>query len=261
MTSSPIRPLRRLALAALPALLLAACGGGGDDNLDDRLDLADPKVRVVHAVPFAPSVTLYRNDRTVSSETSNLPYRGASNYFDVSTSTDRWEVRTATSPSVSVGSLSFDARRGNKYTLVAVASSDSLTELAWIDDPYNKSLASDNARVRVFNAAFNTSAPDVYLSPVTADIAVVPPSFAAVGYKTARPASGNDSTQFEGGSYRLRLTAAGSKTPFFSAPVTLPRNADWLLLLVPGGASPTAVRVLVVQSDSNQPATELASAP
>lgn len=255
------RPLRLLALATLPALMLAACGGGGDDSLDDRLDLADPKVRLLHAVPFAPNVTLFRDGQGISSDVTNVAYRGASNYFDVSTSTQRWDLRTATTPALDIGSISFDARRGNKYTLVAVASSSSLTDVALIDDPYNKSIASDNARVRVFNAAFNTAGLDVYLTPTGTDIATLSPTFAAVTYKTAQPASGQDSVQLEGGAYRLRITAAGSKTVIFSTPVTLARNADWLLTPVPGGLSPTAIRVLVVQSDSSQPATELSNAP
>lgn len=254
------RPLRILALATLPALMLAACGGG-DDSLDDRLDLADPKVRLLHAVPFAPSVTLFRDNQGISSDVTNVPYRGASNYFDVSTSTQRWDVRTATTPAVNVGGLSFDARRGNKYTLVAVASSSSLTEVALIDDPYNKSITSDNARVRVFNASFNTTGLDVYLTPTNTDISAVTPTFSAVTYKTAKPASGQDSVELEGGSYRLRITPAGTKSVIFSAPVSLARNADWLLTTVPGSISPTDVRVLVVQSDASQPATELSNAP
>ena len=51
---------KMLAWAVLPALFLAACGGS-DDNLDDRLGVADPKLRMVHAVPGAPVVTLVRD--------------------------------------------------------------------------------------------------------------------------------------------------------------------------------------------------------
>jgi hypothetical protein len=51
---------KRQLLAVLPALILAACGGS-DDSLDDRADIADPKVRLVHAVPGAPNVSLFRD--------------------------------------------------------------------------------------------------------------------------------------------------------------------------------------------------------
>lgn len=254
------RSLRRLALIAAPLALLAACGGGGD--LEDRLDLADPRVRLVHAVPFAPNVTLFRNDSSVGGNVTNVPYRSASNYFDVSTATERWDVRTATTPAVNVGSVTFDARRGNKYTLIAVPTSGSLTEVALINDPYNKGIASDNARVRVFNAAFNAGGLDVYLTPTTTtDITNVTPTYAAVPYKAASPVTGQDSVQLEGGAYRLRITPAGSKTVIFTAPVNLAKNADWLVMPVPGSLAPADLRVLVVQSDSSSPATELSNSP
>lgn len=250
----------RSLIAVVPALLLAACGGGNDDNLDDRLDLADPKVRLVHAVPLAPDVSLFRNDVVVGGVT-DVPYKGATNYFDVSTATQKWDVRTTGTPALTVGSLSFDARRGNKYTLIAVPDAGSVTELVLIDDPYNKGIASDNARVRVFNAAFNAANLDVYLTAPGADLATTTPNFAAVGYKKALPVNGADSIQLEGGTYQLRMTPAGTKTVVFNAQVSLAKNADWLLVPVPASVTPNAAKVLVVQTDSSTPATELGTTP
>ena len=71
----------KILLAAAPVVFIAACGGG-DDSLDDRLDIADPKVRFIHAIPAGPNVDLYRNTTIVGGVT-NAPYRYASNYFDV----------------------------------------------------------------------------------------------------------------------------------------------------------------------------------
>ena len=76
-----------LALALIPALL-AACGGS-DDSFDDRADIADPKVRLVHAVPGAPNVTLFRDDQTQGAQVTNMAYKGASNYFDTGDGTHR----------------------------------------------------------------------------------------------------------------------------------------------------------------------------
>jgi hypothetical protein len=255
-----MKPAYKLMLALVPALFIAACGGG-DDDADDRLDLADPKVRLVHAVPAAPNVSLFRDDVAQAADVTNMAYKGASNYFDVSTDTDKWDVRTATSPALPVGTVTFDARRGTKYTLIAVPNAGSVTEVALIADPYNKGITSDNARVRVFNAAFNAPSLDVYLTAPGADLATATPTFAAVGYKQALPASGNDSIELEGGNYQLRMTTAGTKTVVFSTSVGLAKNADWLLVPVPASLTANDTKVLVVQSDAGAPATELSTTP
>ena len=249
-----------LLMAIAPTLLLAACGGG-DDSLDDRVGLADPKVRLVHAVPLAPNVSLFRDDVAQAADVTDLAYKGASRYFDVSTTAARWDVRTATSPALTVGSATFDVDRGHKYTLVAVPDAGSLTEVVLIDDPYNKGIVSDNARVRVFNASFNAAGYDVYLTAPGVDLATVQPTFAAVGYKQSTPASGADSAELEGGAYSLRITSGGTKTVIFAAPVNLAKNADWLLASVPGSVTPGDIRVLVMQSDDGAPATELTNTP
>lgn len=247
-------------IAAVPALLLAACGGGNDDA-NDRLDLADPKVRLVHAVPLAPDVTLYRNDLTVAPELTGLSYKDASPYVEIGTDTFRWDIKTATSPALAVGNVTFDAGRGNKYTILAVPNAGSVTEAVLIDDPYNKGVVSDNARVRAFNASFNAAALDVYLTAPGADLNSLQPSFAAVNYKQAVPASGQDSAELEGGNYQLRLTTAGTKNVVFTASVALAKNADWLLATVPASVGANDVKVLVVQADAGETAVELSNAP
>jgi hypothetical protein len=247
-------------LAVLPAFLLAACGGG-DDSLDDRLGVADPKVRMVNAIPLAPNVSLFRNSVAQAGDVTNLSYKGASKYFDVETGLGQWDALTATNPALPVGSVTFDAQRGKKFTLVAVPNSGSVTELAFIVDPYNKGITSDNARVRMYNASFNANSIDVYLTAPTADIATLAPTFATVGYKQAVPASGADSLEVEGSAYRLRITTAGTKTVIFNATFTLAQNADWLLTSVPGSVTPGDVKVLVIKSDEGAPATELSNTP
>jgi hypothetical protein len=252
-------PFKFLILAA-PALFLAACGGGGDDA-NDRLDLADPKVRLVHAVPLAPDVTLYRNDLTLAPQLTGLSYKDASPYVEIGTDTFRWDIRTATTPALPVGNVTFDAGRGNKYTILAVPNAGSVTEAVLIDDPYNKGVVSDNARVRMFNASFNAAALDAYLTAPGADLSNLQPNFAAVNYKQAVPASGQDSSELEGGNYELRLTAAGTKNVVFTANVSLAENADWLLTTVPGSVNANDVKVLVVQSDAGETAAELSNTP
>jgi hypothetical protein len=255
-----MKPTTKLLLALAPVLLVAACGGG-DDSLDDRIGVADPKVRMVHAVPLAPNVSLFRNSVAQAGDVTNVPYKGASKYFDVATGLATWDVLTATTPALTVGSVTFDAQRGKKFTLVAVPDAGSVTSLELIVDPYNKSLVSDNARVRVYNASVNAASVDVYLTAPTVDIATVTPTFAALGYKQSAPVSGADSLEVEGGAYRVRMTTAGTKNVIFNATVTLAQNADWLLTSVPGSVTPNDVRVLVIKSDEGVPATELVNTP
>ncbi len=249
-------------LCMLPALLMTACGGSDDDSFDDRADLANPKVRFVHAVPAGPDLTQYRGT-TPRAEATGAGYKFASQYFEVSTNTDTWSLQTTGSPPTTLSSQVLDAHRGDKYTVVALPGLDVVDSLL-IADPYNKGLTSDKARVRVLNAAVNAQNVDIYLTAPSVDLATVGPNFAAVSFKTAQPASGNDSQEFDGGTYQLRITTAGTKTVIFSAPVTLDNNADWLLLSIPtsglGAIVANQIKVLVAKSDdSTQTTLEIVS--
>lgn len=249
--------LLRGLLVAATCTFVAACGGGDDDDLDDRADLADPKARFVHAVPAGPDVTL-RRDGKDESDASGVDYLFASQYYDIGRGTTDFTLVTETLD-VELASASIDALRGDKYTLVAVP--DGLdVDLLVIEDPYNKSVASDNTHVRVFNAAANAADVDVYLTAAGVSLDDVEPTFASVGYRQAVPRSGDDARSFEQGSYRLRITVAGDKTPIFSAPVQVPKNGDWLLLTVPvDDLTPPddAIRVLRVRADDSDDATDL----
>lgn len=249
------RPFLKFALLLLPLAFLTACGGGGEDNLDDRTGVADPKVRFINAVPLSPELTLYR-DNTEQPDARGAGYKFASKYYDTSTSPALWTVRT-TSGNVNVGALPLDPARGNKYSIVTAPSASSGVELLLIRDPYNKGLVSDLARVRVLNASFNRSADlDFYLTPAATDIATVGPTFSGVPFKATQPASGSDSAEFKGGNYQLRITTRDSKTPIFSAPVSLADNADWLVLTLPDLTASGGIKVLLVKADDESRTTQ-----
>jgi Domain of unknown function (DUF4397) len=246
-------PTLRLLGATLCLGLVAACGGSDDDSFDDRADIADPKVRFVHAVPGAPNVTLRRNDE-VESDVTDFAYKDASQYYDVDTEDYTFELRTADG-STALDSVEFNADRGNRYTLVALPT-DSGVEMLVIRDPYNKSVTSDDARLRVLNAAVNAPAFDVYVTRADDDLAVETADLADIGYKEAAPDSGADSIDVEGGEYRLRLTLPGDKTAFFDTTVTVPEDGDWLLIALPEDATANNVRLLLVRADDSDDATD-----
>jgi hypothetical protein len=254
-----MKSIYKLLLAAAPVLLVAACGGG-DDSLDDRLNIADPKVRFVHAATASPALTLYRND-VAQADATSVSYKGASQYYDVSTGTATWRVATSTG-NVTVGTVPFDAGRGGKYTLVAVPDANITgAEVLFISDPYDKELTANNARVRVLHASANAGTVDVYLTQAGVDINTVQPNFAGVAYKTANPASGANSVDFTVGSgaYNLTITATGSKTPVFLAPVTVTNNADWLLTVLPASITANDVKVLAVKANDAAATQEISN--
>jgi hypothetical protein len=235
--------LNKLLLACVPVIGLAACGGG---DTADRLDLADPVVRFVHASPVAPNVTLYRADVS-QSDATNVAYRFASNYFDVSTGDADWSVKTATG-ALTLGTVSIaPAERGTKYTVIALPSSATASTAYLIVDPYNKGLTSDSTHLRVMNASFNAANIDLYMNAIGTDISPssVTPIIAATAFKTAGPASGSDSRDIPGGTYQLTITAAGSKTPLFRGLVSFGANKDVLLLTVPDALQAGGIGVLM----------------
>ena len=245
--------LNKFLLACVPVVGLAACGGG---DTDDRLDVADPAVRFVHASPLAPNVTLFR-DAVAQTDVTDVAYKFASNYFDVSSSPADWSVKTSVGDAT-VGTVLINPARGNKYTIVALPSSNTEDSVYVIQDPYNKSLTTDKAKLRVMNASFNASNIDLYMTAAGVDIAAasVTPLIAATAYKTSGPASGSDSISIDGGTYQVAITAAGTKTVLFKGQLLVGANQDVLLLSVPDSLLPGAIKTLV-KVEGSAGATEL----
>jgi hypothetical protein len=247
-----------LGLELATTAVLAACGGG-DDGIDDRIGVSKPAVRVIHAVTAGPNVDVLQNGALTT--LTNIPYKTVSGYFDVNTGNNLFAFNL-TGTSTQIGSTTVDAHTGHKYTVIALPGTTS-ADVAQIDDPYGKGLLDTSARVRTFNASINAQNIDVYLTTPAVDLNSVAPNMAAVQYKNAVPASGQDSQYVDGGTYRLRITTAGTKTVIFdSGALTISKNSDWLITTIPadgfGAVVPNRIKVLVAQSNtSNATAQEL----
>ena len=253
--------IKFIALGAITAFV-AACGGGGD--AEDRLNLRDPVVRFIHAVPGGPALTLYRGD-SAQGDAANTAYKFVSEYYDVSNAGATWSVRTTGTPAVTLASANLDPSQGDRYTFVAMPGGGGTVALKLIVDPYDKGLLSDRARVRVLHAAPATAPVDVYLLQGNQTLASATPTISGLSASDTSPASGRDSLEVNGGTYRLVLTAAGTKTVVFNAnSVSIGNNADWLLLAIPGPTGLAGdVRVLVAQGndDVDGQTVELVSQP
>ncbi|MGH8779450.1 DUF4397 domain-containing protein [Paraburkholderia sp.] len=252
--------IRTMAALAGAASILAACGGGGHD-VGKELGLQNPEIHFVHAIPGGPAADFLVNGAALQ---TNISYKGVTNFANIGTGqTSVAYAPTGTTTAIASGAFS-DVANGHEYTVIALPGTPT-SDIGLIDDPFDKGLLSNSARLRAFNASVNASNLDLYLVPAgTTDVTSISPSMAGVAFKNAVPASGQDSIYVSGGTYVLIATQAGSKTPIFqSASFNLDNNADWLVTSVPiaGALSqllPNQIHLLVAQGgNTSQPALEL----
>jgi hypothetical protein len=243
-----MKSIHKLLLASIPFLGLAACGGS---DTADRLDVADPVVRFVHAASDAPNLTLYRAE-VAQSDATNVPYKFASDYFDVDLGTNDWLVKTAAG-AVTLGTpVPITPLRGDRYTIVALPASGNFL----IIDPYNKSLGSSGSRLRLMNASPSASSVDLYMTALGTDITPANPVITATAYKTSGPATGSDSLGIASSTYQVTITTAGTKTILFKGQISFGENKDILLLTVPDPLVPGAIKALV-KIDGSAGATDV----
>ncbi|WP_432261136.1 DUF4397 domain-containing protein [Cupriavidus sp. TMH.W2] len=243
-----------LGLALAAATVVSACGGG-DDSIGARIGVSEPTVRVIHAITGGPNVDVLQNG--VKTSLLNEPYKFVSKYFNVDEGNQAFSFNVA-GTATELGKATVNTHTGHKYTVVALPGATA-ADVLQIDDPFEKGLLSNKARVRSLNASFNAQNVDIYVTIPAIDLNSVAPTFGAVGYKQASPASGQDSLNLDGGTYRLRITTAGTKTVIFdSGALTLANNADWLITTIPvdgiGGLTPNKIKVLVARGDDESQA-------
>ena len=220
--------------------------------------MANPRLRVVHTATGIGSLDFLRNGQ-LDIDGNATDYLYGSQYHDVGSGSNLLSL-TRGNITTEFGKSTFDASRGHKYTAAAVINVSGV-DLVIIDDPFNKSLVSDNARLRVFNSAPNVRQVDTYLSAAGRNWITDPATFSATGFAAASPASGEGSLELERGTYQLRLTEPGSRTVLFSATLELPKNADWTLFLLAESeaallAGQKKLRVLLLRSDDSADATD-----
>ena len=230
----------KLLLATLPLIGLAACNSS--DGIG--LNVFEPQVRLAHVAPGAPNVTLQRNG-SARAEATDRAYGFTSNYFNVDTGGADWSVKVASS-GANVGTVNFDSQRSHKYTVLAVSESATSYGVALINDPTNPSIVNDNARVRTFNGSYNAQNIDVYLGGLDQNIGSLTPDSAGVAFKSSGPGTGVDSLRRRGGTYKVTITPAGSKTILFQGRFAILDNKDVLFITVPNAAAnPTGINLLV----------------
>jgi len=252
---------RTIAAFVSAAALLTACGGGGND-VGKEVGLQNPLIHFVHAIPGGPTVDFLVNGSALQ---TGITYKSVTNFANINTgATTVAYANTGTTTALASGSFP-DVAKGHEYTVLALPGLTA-PDIGLIDDPFDKGLLSNSARVRGFNASANSQNVDIYIVPPGTDISGASPTLAGVAFKNAVPASGQDSVYLSGGTYVAVVTTAGSKTPIFeSASFSLANNADWLITTIPiagtlSQLAPNQIHLLVAQGgNTSQPALELSN--
>ncbi|MED5620637.1 DUF4397 domain-containing protein [Ideonella sp. BN130291] len=196
MTIFGARSLWRAGAACLAAALVAGCGGSGSD------DSGTASLRVVNASPGYGQLDFYVDD---SIALSSIASGTATSYISLSSGTAHSTLFTRTGSATTVQSQDRTLSADVAYTVVAYGWEGSLKTFHLSED--ESAPDSGKAKLRTVNTAPDAGTLDVYVTGVTDSLTDVSPVNSSV--------AGNSLSAFSTltqGTYRIRVTAAGSKT-------------------------------------------------
>ena len=222
----------RLGFAALAAVgLLLGCS---DDDKTGPNGTA--QVRVVHASPDAPGVDVLVDNSVVL---NGVTYKQASSYLDVPAGSRNIKVQAAGGGAVVINADAAVAR-GNAYTVIATGLLANIEPLVLADDL--TAPAAGNIKVRLVHGAPGVGNVDIYVTAPGADLAGATPTLTSVPFQGA-----SDYLEVPAGDYRVRVTAAGTKTVALdTGTLTLASGQIRTAIAVeaPGGGAPLAPLLL-----------------
>ncbi len=186
---------RWITALAAAALLLAACGGG-DDN-----DRTKAKLRLVNASSAYAEIDLFVEDTL---RQGSVGYGNTASYVEVDPGEADSKI-TRSGSTTALLSFTPGIERNKHYTVLAYGAEGALRQML-VDDNVGEP-DSGRALLRVVNAAPDAGKLDIYLTAADEPLASAVPVQAGAEYGVANGLLTVDST-----SWRLRVTAAGSKT-------------------------------------------------
>jgi len=180
------------AILLLGSALIAGCGNSSSGSA---------QVRVVNATVSVPSIDVFSDDVAV---VKNVAVNTASAYASASEGSHTIKV-AASGTLTALNSSSASIAKDNIYTLVAWGRAAAVQTFYLTDA--ETAPATGNAKVRLLNTAVDAGALDLYLTTDSASLADATP--VASGIAVGRIGVYNE---LGAGTYRLRVTGAGSKT-------------------------------------------------
>lgn len=217
--------------------LLAGCDDDDSNNTPFSAGTPTASVRVVHASPDAPAVDVYADGQRV---VSGAPYQTASGFLRVEAGARTFAVTPAGATEPKVIEATLPLAEGSFTTIVAVGPLERIEPLVISESASGP--AAGFVKVRVGHAAPAVPEVDVYVTAPSAELETSMPTLAEVPFKAV-----SDVLEVPAGDYRIRITAAGDKTPVFdSGSVALAAGADLVVLAVAEdeGHSPVSLLTL-----------------
>jgi hypothetical protein len=215
----------RAALALLLAVGATAC-----DDTETTAPAATAQLRVVHASPDAPNVDVLADGNVAL---SNVAYRTASSYLEVPAGSRNLRVRPTGTTTVVIDANANLAASG-AYTVLATGRVASIAPLVLQDDL--TAPTAGNVKLRLVHASPTAGNVDIYVTAPTADLATAAPTLPNVPFRAA-----SAYLQVPAGTYRVRVTPAGSKTVALdvnNVTLTAGQIRTAVALDAPGGGAP-----------------------
>ncbi len=184
---------RWLMPALLAAFALSGCGGSDDAT--------KANLRLVNASKGYSTLSLALNDSTVQ---SGVAYGGSAAYVMVNPSDTNAAVNSPSAAST-LSSSTLNLSKKNYYTLLAYGKAGSLNTLGLDDN--TSAPASGKTLLRVINTASDAGALDIYVTGSNDSLTASTTLLSGQSYGAL-----SGYVNFNSGTWRLRVTAAGSKT-------------------------------------------------
>ena len=186
--------LRTLLALGLGAAGVSGCGGGGEDEED----LVETQLRLVNATSSISPADLFRDEDRVA---AGVALDAASGYAGVDSGATTLKVATG-GTSVGLATLDQTLDRQTAYTAVAWGRGGAVKLTVLTDDEAEPDSAG-NGKLRLFNAAPDAGALDLYLTDADTLLEDSSPVASVEGGKVG------DWNELGARSYRLRVTAGG----------------------------------------------------
>ena len=183
-------------VASCAAVTLAACGGGGGDSSDST------SVRVVNATLTHTAIDVLANGATAVAAT---PIDNVSGYAVVASGSPALQINDSATGSA-LATLTPSVGGGAHYVVVAYESGGAVRTTVIAED--TAAPVAGTASLRVFDAASDAGAIDVYVTDPAADITTLTSPTFSFSASTSLQTSGFLS--LAPGTYRVRVTGSGN---------------------------------------------------